>query len=113
VDLQYTSEREADQLWQVTPAEEPFVLHCEFQSTNDRQMLSRMLLYYGFLYYQKKLPLYQYVLYVGKDSLQMEATFASPQSVFLLPPTRSSWNPPTARKYYWPSWPILRESRRT
>ncbi|MES2731017.1 MAG: hypothetical protein V4714_04685 [Bacteroidota bacterium] len=73
-DLQYTSEREADQLWQVTPVQgEPFILHCEFQSTNDKQMLPRMLLYYGFLYYQKKLPIYQYVLYVGKEKLQMEA----------------------------------------
>ena len=72
VDLQYTSEREADQ-WQVTPPEgDPFVLHCEFQSSNDKGMLSRMLLYYGFLYYQKKLPIRQYVIYVGKDKLQME-----------------------------------------
>lgn len=72
VDLQYTSEREADQVWEVTPQEgEAFVLHCEFQSSNDKQMLPRMLLYYGFLYYQKKLPVYQYVLYVGKDKLQM------------------------------------------
>ena len=46
LDLQYTSEREADQLWEVTSAGgEPFVLHCEFQSTNDKGMLSRMLLY--------------------------------------------------------------------
>ncbi len=30
VDLQYTSEREADQVWLVTPqAGESFVLHCE------------------------------------------------------------------------------------
>ena len=73
VDLQYTSEREADQLWQVTPPTgDSFVLHCEFQSSNDKQMLSRMLLYYGFLYYQKKLPIRQYVVYVGKDKLQME-----------------------------------------
>jgi predicted transposase/invertase (TIGR01784 family) len=82
-DLQYTSEREADQLWQVTPAEgESFVLHCEFQSTNDRQMLSRMLLYYGFLYYQKKLPIYQYVLYVGKEPLQMEAALQARNLTF-------------------------------
>lgn len=73
VDLQYTSEREVDQLWEVTPDNgEPFVLHCEFQSTNDKQMLSRMLLYYGFLHYQRKLPIWQYVVYVGKDKLQMD-----------------------------------------
>lgn len=56
-DLQYTSEREADQVWLVTPeTSEPFVLHCEFQTVNDKRMLGRMLLYYGFLYYQQKLP---------------------------------------------------------
>ncbi len=73
VDLQYTSEREADQLWEVIHGTgQAFGLHCEFQSTNDKQMLSRMLLYYVFLHYQKKLPIRQFVIYVGKDRLQME-----------------------------------------
>ncbi len=73
-DLQYTSEREADQVWLVTPETgESFVLHCEFQTGNDKQMLSRMLLYYGFLYYQHKRPVYQFVLYIGKDKAQMDA----------------------------------------
>ena len=72
-DLQYTSEREADQVWQVTlPDGEAFILHVEFQTGNDKQMLSRMLLYYGFLYYQKKLPIRQYVVYIGKDPLKMD-----------------------------------------
>ncbi len=44
-DLQYTSERKADQLWEVIPDQgERFILHCELQTTNDKQMLSRMLL---------------------------------------------------------------------
>jgi predicted transposase/invertase (TIGR01784 family) len=34
-------------------------------------MLARMLLYFGFLYYQKKLPIRQFVVYVGKDAPQM------------------------------------------
>ena len=73
VDLQYTSEREADQLWEVVPPQgDPFILHCEIQATNDKQMLSRMLLYHAFLYYQKKLPIRQCVIYVGKDKLTME-----------------------------------------
>lgn len=73
VDMQYTSEREADQIWEVTPpAGDPFVVHCEFQTTNDPQMLTRMLLYYGFLYYRRKSAIRQYVIYVGKDKLQME-----------------------------------------
>jgi hypothetical protein len=72
-DLQYTSEREADQVWEVTPdARERFILHCEFQSTNDRQMLSRMLLYHAFLHYQRKMPIRQFVIYVGRDALHME-----------------------------------------
>ena len=78
VDLQYTSEREADQVWQITPpGGQPFILHCEFQSTNDKQMLARMLLYYGFLYYQQKLPIRQFLIYVGKDKLLMEHGFQS------------------------------------
>ena len=72
-DLQYTSQREADQLWEVTPADgPPFILHCEFQSTNDRQMLSRMMIYHAFLHYQKKMPIRQFVIYVGRDPLNME-----------------------------------------
>ncbi len=72
VDLQYTSEREADQVWEVTPdAGTPFVLHCEIQAGNDKQMLSRMLLYYGFLYHQKRQPIRQFVVYVGRERVQM------------------------------------------
>jgi len=72
-DLQYTSEREADQLWEVTPAgDHPFILHVEYQTTNDKQMLSRMLLYHAFLFYQKQLPVRQYVIYVGREKLKME-----------------------------------------
>jgi hypothetical protein len=72
-DLQYTSEREADQVWEVTPADgQSFILHCEFQSSNDRQMLPRMMLYHAFLHYQRRLPIRQFVLYVGRDALNME-----------------------------------------
>ncbi len=73
-DLQYTSEREADQVWEVTPdAGAPFALHCEFQTGNDKRMLPRMLLYYGFLYYRKQLAIRQYVVYVGREPVQMES----------------------------------------
>jgi predicted transposase/invertase (TIGR01784 family) len=72
VDLQYTSEREADQVWEVTPdTGAPFALHCEFQTGNDKRMLPRMLLYYGFLYYRKQLSIRQYVVYVGREPVQM------------------------------------------
>ena len=71
-DLQYTSEREADQVWEVTPpGGDPFVLHCEFQANNDKRMLSRMLLYYAFLHYQRQQPIRQFVVYVGKDKPNM------------------------------------------
>ena len=72
VDLQYTSERGADQVWEVTlPGGDPFVLHCEFQTGNDKQMLPRMLLYHALLYCQQKKPVQQYVVYVGKEPAQM------------------------------------------
>jgi predicted transposase YdaD len=79
VDLQYTSEREADQVWQVTPTEgEPFLVHCEFQTGNDKQMLSRMLIYHAFLHYQHKRPIRQFVVYVGRDQPNMEHRLDSP-----------------------------------
>ncbi len=75
-DLQYTAEREADQVWEVTPpGDEPYILHCEFQTTNDRQMLSRMMLYHAFLHYQRQMPVRQFVIYVGGDALRMEHQF--------------------------------------
>jgi predicted transposase/invertase (TIGR01784 family) len=78
-DLQYTSEREADQVWQISPQlGEAFILHCEFQTSNDRQMLSRMLIYHAFLHYQHKRPIRQFVVYVGKDKPNMEHRLVSP-----------------------------------
>lgn len=78
LDMQYTSEREADQLWEVVPASgQPYILHCEFQSSNDKQMLARMMLYHAFLFYQKKIPIRQYVIFVGKDQPRMDYQFQS------------------------------------
>ncbi len=69
-------------MWEVKPEEgETFILHCEFQSSNDKQMLPRILLYYSLLYYQKKLPLYQYVLYVGKDKMGFPQTSGGREKV--------------------------------
>lgn len=65
-------------MWEITPLEgPPFVLHCEFQTSNDRQMLSRMLIYHAFLHYQKRMPIRQYVVYFGKDKLNMESRLTS------------------------------------
>ncbi len=78
VDLQYTSEREADQVWEITPTQgPPFVLHCELQTGNDKQMRSRMLLYHAFLHYQKRLPIRQFVVYLGRDKPNMEQRLES------------------------------------
>ncbi len=35
-------------------------------------MLSRMMIYHAFLHYQKKMPIRQFVIYVGRDPLHME-----------------------------------------
>jgi hypothetical protein len=78
-DLQYTSEREAEQVREISPQEgDTFLLHCEFQTGNDKQMLSRMLLYRAFLHYQHKRPICQFVVYVGKDKPNTEHRLDSP-----------------------------------
>ncbi|CAA9325673.1 MAG: hypothetical protein AVDCRST_MAG56-7116 [uncultured Cytophagales bacterium] len=40
-------------------------------------MLSRMLIYHAFLHYQRRMPIRQYVVYFGKEKLNMESRLAS------------------------------------
>ena len=78
--LQATEEREADFLVEVTQASgEPFLLHLEFQSTNDTTMSFRMLRYWLFIMqqYGQVLPeVRQYVIYVGKAPMNMANTIS-------------------------------------
>ena len=78
--LQATEEHEADFLVEVTQASgEPFLLHLEFQSTNDTTMSFRMLRYWLFImqqYGQVLQDVRQYVIYVGKVPMEMDNTLS-------------------------------------
>ncbi|GAB3997729.1 hypothetical protein GCM10028807_43500 [Spirosoma daeguense] len=72
-DLQYTIERKPDFLKMVTNAagDGLFVLQLEFQTRDEPDMLSRMLFYAAQLYGKYKLPIKQYVFYIGSRPARM------------------------------------------
>jgi hypothetical protein len=83
LEMQATLERKADFLKKVH-AEKPYILHLEIQSKNDGRMLSRMAIYYALLRkkYQYQLPVKQYVLYIGKEKMSMQAHDKEPPNPF-------------------------------
>ena len=48
-----------------------FILHIEIQSKNDSQMDDRELFYYAIIYHKYRLPVQQFVLYLGKEKMKM------------------------------------------
>ncbi len=78
--LQATEEREADFLIEVTETSgRQFLLHLEFQSTNDTSMSFRMLRYWLFMmqqYREQPPDVRQYVIYVGKAPMNMANTLS-------------------------------------
>ena len=48
-----------------------FVLHVEIQTADDLDMNARMLEYYGLLYRVYRLPIKQYVIYLGESETKM------------------------------------------
>ena len=66
--IQATVEREADTLKKVVHenAEADYLLHLEFQTT-DEDMCARNLLYYGLDYHRHRLPVRQIVIYLGNE----------------------------------------------
>lgn len=75
-DLQYTIERKPDFLKLITDkaGEGLYVLHVECQTTDEPDMLPRMLIYRALLYNRHQLPVRQYVLYLGAKSAKMPHT---------------------------------------
>jgi hypothetical protein len=70
--LQRTREREADFLKKITDKEgNNFILHIEYQTQNETDMINRMLDYCSLLLHKYGLPVEQYVLYLGKDKVTM------------------------------------------
>ncbi len=72
-DLQYTIERKPDFLKLITDADGNglYVLQLEFQTRDEPDMLSRMLFYAAQLYGRYKLPVRQYVFYIGSRPARM------------------------------------------
>src|SRR6186713_729108 len=73
-DIQYTKERKPDVLKKVTDRDNnTFVLHLEWQSQNDKDMVYRMAEYAVMLYRKYRLPVKQYVVFIGKGGIKMIA----------------------------------------
>lgn len=72
-DLQYTIERKPDFLKLITDkaGQGLYVLHLECQTTDEPEMLARMLIYRSLLYNRHQLPVKQYVLFLGPKSAKM------------------------------------------
>ena len=72
-DIQHTKERKPDVLKKVTDNQgNIFVLQIEFQVANDDEMAHRMLDYKAMLFRKYRIPVRQYVIYLGKGKLTME-----------------------------------------
>jgi len=70
--LQTTLEKEADFLRLVTTSSgERFILHLEFQSSNESRMVYRMQEYHAILQKKYRLPVRQYVIYLGNKQARM------------------------------------------
>jgi predicted transposase YdaD len=71
-ELQITLGREPDFIYKVRDKEgNEFILHIELQSQNDRNMLERMILYYALLWNIYRLPVMQFVIYIGDKRMNM------------------------------------------
>ncbi len=80
--LQVTLEREPDFIRIVeTDKPETFILHLEFQSTNDPEMLYRQAEYKAILQRKYKLPVRQFVIYMGSQPLTMKTQLPENQQI--------------------------------
>jgi hypothetical protein len=71
-DIQHTKERKPDVLKKIKDASDrTFVLQLEFQVANEPEMIYRMADYYLMLRRKYKIPVEQYVLFVGPDQPKM------------------------------------------
>ncbi|KJU85483.1 Transposase (putative), YhgA-like protein [Candidatus Magnetobacterium bavaricum] len=78
--MQVTDEREADFLLKVVTVQgDTIIVHIEFQLTNDTDMVYRMLRYWCHMTQIHKLPVIQYVFYIGNKPLTMANSIAEPR----------------------------------
>jgi predicted transposase/invertase (TIGR01784 family) len=82
-DIQHTKERKPDVLKKVTDQNNyTYILHMELQSTNEQDMIYRMVEYRVMLQRRYRLPVKQYVLYIGKDKLTMITSISEEDFTF-------------------------------
>lgn len=82
-DIQHTKERKPDVLKKVTDKNgETFVLHLEFQVEDEPEMVFRMAEYFIMLFRCYKLPVHQFVIYIGGSIPRMPDRFVSERMHF-------------------------------
>lgn len=85
-DIQHTKERKPDVLKKVTDsAGSTFILQVEFQSANDAEMIYRMAEYHVMLERKYKLPVRQFVIFLGPEQPTMTTQLAGSQMQFQFP----------------------------
>lgn len=78
-----TIERETDFLYRVTTSEKKeILLHIEFQTQDDKDMLYRMAEYHGLIYKKHRLPVQHIVIYLGTGKSKMKSKIPS-EELFL------------------------------
>ncbi|MDR0794116.1 MAG: hypothetical protein LBE82_12485 [Chitinophagaceae bacterium] len=81
--IELTKERDPDSLDRIiTVNGETFVIHLEFQSTDDSGMADRMAEYWTMLHRKYKLPVNQYVFYLGEEKSKMQHILKSGKNYF-------------------------------
>jgi hypothetical protein len=81
--IQHTKERKPDLLKKITDDKgETFVLHIEFQTRNDADMPYRMAEYLVMLLRMYRIPVRQYVIYIGEGTPTMPNTLTNGKSHF-------------------------------
>lgn len=75
--MQTTIEREMDFFYEVTTeADDLFLLHLEFQTENDEEMIYRSAEYHGMAFRRKRLPIKHVVVFLGKGTVTMKTELA-------------------------------------
>ena len=78
-----TKEKRSDFAFKVSsPNKEPYIVHIEFQSDNDKNMDKRELGYYTDFYWEYNLEIVQYVIYLGKGKPTMPTEIKHPKLNF-------------------------------
>ena len=83
LNLQRTIERKPDYLAEIKDRQgHRFLLHLEFQTKNDQDMVFRMNEYQALILRKTHSPVLQYIIYMGSEDFRMETEFAHPDYTY-------------------------------